>query len=180
MRQCPSADWGTTYNLLGEVTGTSGPDTGNTSMSYDAGGNLTSTTDADGHTISYAYDALSRKTAEYDGATSPQIASWVYDNSNNVAGVTDPIGQLTTETSYSGGNPYTIQQKAFNVVFGESTGETLTLIAATPSATGTPPARPGQHLGFSRAIRRQADPDHRERQRLRGPEAARRAPRGVV
>ena len=51
----------------------------------------------------------------------------MYDNSNNaVPGMTDPIGQLTTETAYSGGDAYTTQQKGFNV-FGESLGETVTI-----------------------------------------------------
>ncbi len=56
-------------------------------MSYDNNGNLTSTTDADGHTISYTYDALNRKTGEYDGpsTSSPPIASWAYDNSNDAS-----------------------------------------------------------------------------------------------
>ena len=132
------ADWGKTYNLLGEVTGTTGPDTGSTSMSYDPAGNLATTTDADGHTISYTYDTLNRKTGEYDGpnASSTQIAAWVYDNSNNVAGVTNPIGQLTTETSYRDGIAYTVQQKGFNV-FGEPTGETLTLPSSEGALAGS-------------------------------------------
>ncbi len=54
----------------------------------------------------------------------------MYDNSNSVAGVTDPIGHLTTETAYWGGAAYTDQQKAFNV-FGESLGETVTIPSAT-------------------------------------------------
>jgi RHS repeat-associated protein len=125
--------WTKTYNLLGDVTGTTDPNSGASSMTYDNNGNLATTTDADGHTISYTYDALNRKTGEYDGpsSSSPPIATWVYDNSNNVSGVTDAIGQLTTETSYSGGNAYILQEKGFNV-FGESLGETLTL----PSAEG--------------------------------------------
>jgi RHS repeat-associated protein len=129
--------WTKTYNLLGEVTGSTDPNSGASSMSYDNNGNLSATTDADGHTISYTYDALNRKTGEYDGpsSSSPPIATWVYDNSNNVAGVTDPIGQLTTETSYSGGNAYTLQQTGFNA-FGESLGETLTLPAAEGAVQG--------------------------------------------
>ena len=97
-------DWSRGYNLLGQVTSTTDPNSGTTSKSYDSNGNLTGTTDADGHALTYTYDALNRKTGEYDGpsTSSPQLASWVYDNSNNVSGVTDPIGHLTTETSYSG------------------------------------------------------------------------------
>jgi len=134
-----SADWGKTYNLLGEVTGTTGPGTGATSMTYDAGANLATTTGANGHTITYTYDALNRKTGEYDGpsTSSPQIAAWVYDNSNNaVAGMSDPAGHLTTETSYNGGNAYTIQQKGFNV-FGEPRGETVTLPSAEGALAGS-------------------------------------------
>ena len=60
----------------------------------------------------------------------------MYDNSNNVSGVTDPVGQLTTETSYSGGNAYTIQQTGFNV-FGESLGQTVTLPSAEGALAGS-------------------------------------------
>jgi RHS repeat-associated protein len=60
----------------------------------------------------------------------------VYDNSNNVAGVTNAIGELTTETSYSGGNAYTTQQKGFNV-FGDSLGETVTLPSAEGALAGS-------------------------------------------
>jgi RHS repeat-associated protein len=131
-------DWGKTYNLPGQVTGTTSPNAGATSMTYDPDGNLASSTDARGKTISYTYDALNRKTGEYDGPSpaSPQVASWVYDNSNNVSGVTDPVGQLTTETSYSGGNAYKLQQTGFNV-FGESLGQTLTLPAAEGNLAGS-------------------------------------------
>ena len=60
----------------------------------------------------------------------------MYDNSNNVAGVTDPVGHLTTETSYSGGAAYVIQQKGFNM-FGESLGETVTIPSAAGALAGT-------------------------------------------
>jgi RHS repeat-associated protein len=130
--------WTRGYNLLGEVTSSSTPNSGTTALTYDNNGNLASTTDAGGHTISDTYDALNRKTGEYDGpsTSSPQLASWVYDNANNVAGVTDAIGQLTTETSYSGGNAYTLQQTGFNA-FGESLGETITLPSAEGALAGT-------------------------------------------
>ncbi len=130
--------WTSTYNLLGQVVSQTTPNSGTTSMTYDADGNLTSTADALGHTITYTYDALDRKTGEYDGTSSsaPQIASWTYDNSNKVAGVTDAIGQLTTSTSTYDGNTYTFQQTGFNN-FGESLGETVTLPAAEGNLAGT-------------------------------------------
>jgi RHS repeat-associated protein len=139
--------WTKSYNLLGQITGTTDPDGGATSMTYDGNGNLLTSTDADGHTISYTYDALNRKTGEYDGpnSSSPPIATWAYDNSNDaVAGMTDPIGQLTTETSYSGGQPYTIQQQGFNA-YGEPAGETVTL----PSTEGALAPSGGYTLSYT-------------------------------
>ncbi|HUZ55112.1 MAG TPA: tyrosine-type recombinase/integrase, partial [Streptosporangiaceae bacterium] len=51
-------------------------------------------------------------------SASNQLAAWVYDNSNNaVSGMTDAIGQLTTQTAYSGGAggaAYVTQAKGFN------------------------------------------------------------------
>ena len=129
--------WTKSYNnLLGEVTGSTDPNSGASSMSYDANGNLTQANGANGHTITYTYDALNRKTGEYDGTstTAPQIASWTYDNSNNaVPGMTNPVGHLTTETSISNGVTYTLQQAGFNV-FGETTGESVTVPAGQPLA----------------------------------------------
>lgn len=130
--------WTSAYNIAGQVVSKTDPDAGTSTFLYDADGNLAQTTDAAGTVLSYTYDALNRKTGQYNaaltaqaaGASGNQIAAWVYDNSNNaVSGMTDPIGHLTTETSYSGGSAYTTQYKGFNV-FGESTGETYTLPAA--------------------------------------------------
>jgi RHS repeat-associated protein len=129
--------WTTTYNLLGQATAQATADAGTTSgMTYDGNGNLVQETSADGDTVSYVYDALNRKTAEYGAAAGSQspsneIASWAYDNSNGaVSGMKYAIGQLTTETSYSGGAAFTTQQTGFNV-FGESLGETVTIPAVT-------------------------------------------------
>ncbi len=132
--------WTKTYNLLGQVTGSASPNGGNATMSYDADGNLTQTTDADGHTVTDTYDALGRKTGEFAGTSSsaPPIASWVYDNSDNaVAGMTDPVGQVTTETSYDqAGGKFTAQQAGFNV-FGESLGQTVTVPGDQGALAGT-------------------------------------------
>ncbi|MFC4110781.1 RHS repeat-associated core domain-containing protein [Micromonospora zhanjiangensis] len=126
-----SNTWTSTYNLLGQVTSKADPDTGNTTMAYDGNGNLLQSTDARGKTVSYTYDKLNRKTGAFfapvgSQSAANQSASWVYDNTNNVPGVTYPIGRLTTATSYSGGQPYITQQKGFNV-FGNSLGVTVTI-----------------------------------------------------
>jgi RHS repeat-associated protein len=142
--------WTQAYNLLGQETSSADPDGGTTTMTYDPDGNLLQSQDADGNYVSYTYDQLGRKTAEYaapssgqenyTSATSPgnEIASWVYDNANDaVSGMTDPKGQVTTQTSYAGGYAYTTQQTGFNV-FGESTGEVVEIPTGAPgSAMGT-------------------------------------------
>ena len=127
--------WTTTYNLFGQVTSQTDPDAGTTTgMTYDGDGNLLQSTDPRGKTVSYSYDALSRMTGSFDstvagqtpGPAGNQLASWVYDNANGVAGLTHAIGHATTTTAYSGGAAYSTQQLNFNV-FGESMGVTMTI-----------------------------------------------------
>ncbi|MEU5277133.1 RHS repeat-associated core domain-containing protein [Streptomyces asoensis] len=129
--------WSTAYDLLGRATSKTDPDAGTTNMVYDTVGNLTQTTDARGKSTSYSYDVLNRQTGQYaatvasqtPGASGNQTAAWTYDNDNAVSGVTNPIGQKTTATSYNAGNTYTTQQLAFNA-FGESLGQSITIPAA--------------------------------------------------
>ncbi|MEV6738702.1 RHS repeat-associated core domain-containing protein [Streptomyces sp. NPDC051104] len=132
--------WSNTYDLLGRIKSKSDPDAGNSTLQYDNAGNVLQTTDSRGKTISFTYDALGRKTGEYDApstgqSSSNQLASWVYDNSNNaVSGMTYPVGHVTTQTAYSGGAAYTTQTLGFNV-FGEPTGETVTIPSTTEGST---------------------------------------------
>ncbi|WP_433349113.1 RHS repeat-associated core domain-containing protein [Micromonospora sp. CA-111912] len=133
--------WTSTYNLLGQVVSKSDPDAGNNSMVYDANGNLVESTDARGKVLSFTYDALDRKSGEYAATVANQSAgnqraAWVYDNSNAVAGVTNPIGKLTTTIAYRGGQAYTDQQKAFDV-FGNSLGNTVTIPATEGALAGS-------------------------------------------
>ncbi|MFI9787887.1 RHS repeat-associated core domain-containing protein [Kitasatospora sp. NPDC051984] len=130
--------WTSTYNLLGQVTGKNDPDAGASTMKYDAVGNLIQSTDSRGRSVSYSYDALNRKTGAFASAVTAQsdatrTASWVFDNDNNaVAGMTNPIGQTTTVTSYANGAAYETQSSGFNV-FGAPLGETVKI----PDAEGT-------------------------------------------
>jgi len=136
--------WTSTYNLLGQITGKTDPDAGaTTGMTYDGNGNLLQSTDARQKTTSSTYDALNRRTGTFDaatgaqqtGATGNQLGAWVYDNANNVSGVTDAIGQLTTESTYIGGNTFSMQQLGFNV-FGESSGATVTVPGSEGALSG--------------------------------------------
>ncbi|KAB1932606.1 sugar-binding protein [Micromonospora sp. ALFpr18c] len=133
--------WTSTYNLLGQVVAKSDPDAGDSTMRYDANGNLTQSTDGRDKTLSYTYDALNRKTGEYAASVETQSAAnqrnaWIYDNSNTVSGVTNPIGQLTTTIAYRDGQAYTTQQKGFDV-FGNSLGVTITIPASEGALAGS-------------------------------------------
>ncbi|MEV4560294.1 RHS repeat-associated core domain-containing protein [Kitasatospora sp. NPDC049285] len=128
--------WTTTNNLLGQATAKTDPDAGGSSMLYDGVGNLVQTTDSRGKSVSTTYDALNRKTGTFAAtyatkSSANQLAAWVYDNDNNVAGVTNAIGQPTTATSYDKGQAYTTQASGFTTM-GKSTGETITI----PSTEG--------------------------------------------
>jgi RHS repeat-associated protein len=135
--------WTSTFNLLGQATSKADPDAGTSTLAYDNNANLTQATDSRGKTVSYTYDPLNRKTGRYAATVAAQsasnmLASWVYDNSNTaVSAMTNPIGHLTTSTAYWGGAAYTTQANGFNV-FGEPTGETITIPASTEgSVLGT-------------------------------------------
>jgi RHS repeat-associated protein len=133
--------WTSAYNLLAQATSKTDPDAGTSASQYDGAGNVVQTTDARGKTISYTFDALNRKTGQYDApltgqSASNQLASWVYDNANGVAGVTNPLGQLTTTTAYRGGYAYTTQITGFNT-FGEKIGQKITIPAAENQLAGT-------------------------------------------
>jgi RHS repeat-associated protein len=136
------SSWASTYDLLGRETAKSDPDAGKSTLTYDANGNVQETRDSRGKVVSYAYDALNRKIGQYDSpaasqSTANRMAAWVYDNSDNaVAGMTDPIGHLTSSTAYHDGAAYTQRSRGFNV-FGESTGETVTIPSAEGALAGS-------------------------------------------
>lgn len=137
--------WTETYDLRGRVVSKIDPDAGpTTGMVYDGADNLLQSTDARGKTVSYTYDVMNRKTGKYaaavadqkPGGTGNQMSGWVYDNSNGVAGVSRAVGQLTTETSYIDGAPWTKQQLNFNV-FGDSLGISVTVPQTAGALAGT-------------------------------------------
>jgi RHS repeat-associated protein len=128
------SQWTTSYNVLGEVSGSTDPDGGTTSFGYDNAGQVTSTTDAKSTTIAYTYDLDGRETGEYLGSTSgTQLTGYVYD--------TLADGQLTSSTTYNAGNAYTTAVTGYDQAY-QPTGTSITLpsvegaIATTPYAVG--------------------------------------------
>jgi len=128
--------WSYSYDLNGDQTSATTPDTGTTTSSYDPDGNLLSTTSANasGNTVSYVYDADGRKTAEYAATTANQapanqIAAWTYD--------TLALGQPTSSTSYTNGSgsgePTYTQQVLGYGSDGQPTGQ-QTVISTGPLA----------------------------------------------
>ncbi|MEU8424365.1 RHS repeat-associated core domain-containing protein [Micromonospora sp. NPDC048835] len=126
--------WVSTFNLLGQVVSKDDPDAGTSTMRYDGAGNVIESTDGRGKTVSYTFDKIDRRTASFAALTSAQsasnrLATWVYDNDNNVASITNAIGKLTTATAFRNGAEYSTQWINFDS-FGNSKGETITIPAA--------------------------------------------------
>ncbi|MGW2556296.1 ricin-type beta-trefoil lectin domain protein [Streptomyces sp. NPDC001635] len=123
--------WSYHYNLLGQKTSQTDPNTGTTSYDkYDVVGNLLQTTDPRGQVLSFAYDWDNRRTAEYNGAWSAtpdpakELASWQYD--------TLVKGYPTSSTRYVGGASgaaYTQAVSGYNTAY-QPTGSTLTVPAS--------------------------------------------------
>jgi RHS repeat-associated protein len=126
--------WSYTYDLLGNQTSQSDPDSGTGQSSYDPAGQLMWVKDARGDQASYSYDADGRKTAEYDttgGAaesSGDELASWAYD--------TLAKGQLTSSTSYYGGSAYTEKVLGYYGT-GQPTGTETIIPSAEGALAGT-------------------------------------------
>jgi RHS repeat-associated protein len=119
-----SHTWTTTYDVLGNITAKSDPDSGTASgITYDNNGNVLQATDARAKTVSYTYDKLNRRTGMYTAPVASQSAS-------NQPGMTYPLGHQTSSTSFSGGAAYVTRSTGFNV-FGKSLGETYVIPSAT-------------------------------------------------
>jgi RHS repeat-associated protein len=119
--------WKYGYDLAGDRTSDSDPDSGISTSTYDNDGNQLTITDARDKTISYTYDADGRRTAEYDttgGASetdADELASWKYDSLAK--------GQPTSSTTYvggTGGSAYTEAVTGYNS-YGLPTGSSVSV-----------------------------------------------------
>jgi RHS repeat-associated protein len=135
--------WSYSYDLLGQKTSQTDPNTGTTTYDkYDTAGNLLQTTDPRGQVLSYHYDWDGRRTAEYATAyaTSPdatkQLSAWTYD--------TLAKGHPTSATRYVGGasgKAYTQAVTGYNTAYQPS-GTTLTIPASDGFAAAGQSAPP--------------------------------------
>jgi len=118
--------WTWSYDLRGREVSKSDPDSGTTTSTYDDADQLLSTTDGRGTTLAYAYDNLGRKTGEYrTSTTGTQLAGWTYD--------TLARGQLSSSTSYSGSDAYTVAVTGYDDAY-RPLGHAVTVPASQGSA----------------------------------------------
>lgn len=129
--------WSWTYNVLGQKTSASDPDTGTSNYSYDPAGDLQTSTDADGNSLTYTYDNSHRRTGEYAGtsASGVELAAWTYDQATLGKGL--PY-QSTRYVGGSAGNPgsgtaYSTTIGAYDPL-GNPLNRTTTIGGSTPLA----------------------------------------------
>lgn len=93
----------TSYDWLGRITGTTDPDAGSTSNTYDRGSRLTTTTTGGLRTVTTSYDGLSRPVDRTSSVTSggSSTAHWDYDT--QFPGSLD--AQVVTAYTATGGSP---------------------------------------------------------------------------
>ncbi|MGW4164701.1 polymorphic toxin-type HINT domain-containing protein [Streptomyces sp. NPDC004788] len=125
-------EWRYSYNVLGEPTGGSDPDAGETRTTYDAGGRAVTTTDALGKSISFTYDLLGRETAAYAGTDTTDPAKktieWTYDAKAK--------GKLDSATRFVNGQAYKSAITGYDVGY-RPTGTSVTIPASEGALAGT-------------------------------------------
>jgi RHS repeat-associated protein len=136
----------TTYTLngLGDVSSQVSPDTGTTSMSFDAAGNFKTRRDARNKNHTYTYDALNRLTKiDYPAGTDTVFE---YDGGTASPPPPNAKGQLTKMTDESGSTAYSydgfgrVISKVQTVGSGSSAKVfNVTSSYGAPTAPGEPP-----------------------------------------
>ncbi len=108
------------YNLLGQQTTGTDPDTGSTSTKYDATGQITWTIDGRGQKVSHEYDSLGRETARWAGeiTTGTKLATFTYD--------TKAKGLLDAATRWVGNDQYIDSVDGYTTRY-QPTGTTTTI-----------------------------------------------------
>ena len=126
--------WSWAYNLNGDQTSLTDPDSGTSTSTYDADGHELTSTDARGKQTTYVYDKDGRRTGEYDTtststlSTANEVAGWTYDATT---------GLVDATTSYSGGDVFTDTILKYNSIEKPSvTKDTLTGESSTLFPSG--------------------------------------------
>lgn len=119
-------EWGWEYDARGREITADDPDKGTSETTYDEADRPVTTTDARGTTLTTSYDALGRPTALKQGSTTR--AAWTYD--------TVAKGQLTSDTRYLDGEPWTNSVTAYNDRYQPTATKTV-IPSTAKSVAGT-------------------------------------------
>ncbi|WP_233533875.1 RHS repeat-associated core domain-containing protein [Kitasatospora sp. SolWspMP-SS2h] len=93
----PAHRWTYSYDLLGQQTSSTDPDTGTSTVVYDKAGHPVTTTDARGKSISTTYDLLGRQVASYDGTSTTDASKKLTESTYDSL----VLGKPTTTTTYA-------------------------------------------------------------------------------
>ena len=124
--------WTYSYDLAGRRTGSTDPDTGTLTNTYDANGNLVETDNHVDPAIHTVYDLRNRPKHRTAGSDPAHLVDWNYDSTTN------GFGRLTSVTSHTHLGDYTRTVNGYDAN-GNPTGVTYTYpqnLFTTP-ATGT-------------------------------------------
>mgnify|MGYP001042125520 CR=1 FL=1 len=145
------------YDGNGNLVRVVGADGGITTTTYDSRGNRLSVEDATGHTVSYTYNADDRVLSQtvytvpaqgvvgqsgYVAPSGAQTTYYVYDASDRLSYVIDPLGQVT-ENDYSTANGLTVLSSTRQYI-----GVNYDLAGISPA---TPPSLAGMQGWMSSA-----------------------------
>ena len=121
--------WRYEYDLQGRRIKTTDPDTGVTTLTYDAGDRVTTSTDARGKKLAYLYDPLGRKRGTYDNVVGGTMrAQWIYD--------TIAKGRLSQSTRFVGGASYQTKITGYTDQY-QPTGTQVIIPGAETNLAGT-------------------------------------------
>ncbi|APE20083.1 hypothetical protein SVEN_0642 [Streptomyces venezuelae ATCC 10712] len=125
-------EWRYTYDLLGQATSSSDPDSGELHRQFDATGRVASSTDARGRTSSFTYDLLGRQTAVYEGTdttdASKKTLEWTYDGKKK--------GKPDSSTRFVNGVPYKATVNGYDIGY-RPTGVSTVIPSSEGALAGT-------------------------------------------
>ncbi|UUU37016.1 RHS repeat-associated core domain-containing protein [Streptomyces sp. CA-210063] len=159
--------WSYDYDLFGRTTGSTDPDTGETTTGYTALDQVSWTKDAEDRVVISAYDVLGRVAGTWRAASTADLTSTTEEQvaANQLTGYTyDTLakGQLDTSVRYVGGSgtsgtAYTQKVTAYDALY-RATGTQLVLPSSDAFVTSG--AVPSATLDFSTYYKIDGTQDH--------------------